>query len=382
MAIDKTKGEIAIYGTLKNDTTSGVIAYASQIKDEDQGFTQDVINMLLNTKINDRTFGKIFRIDIDKCLDFPNNDEPSESEIVDAFRVINVPDKVVISNDGLNSLNDPDSPAEYPISLVTPDGRNIYWDINRVGDGMERIITFVWIKVYANDRTSINKITIRNNGQDEFNRIGRTVSTPINEGFDFDTWLAEDYGGFKIKVESDISKNATSIDTLQTANSTLTTRINTAEENITKNASDIDDLKSDLSDINTELESKPNVEDLSNVLAEGILNVVDFNPPEGVTLDELEAAVRPKVINCTETTKTIKPNNLYIWGQVDELNIELEEPTHPEVINEYMIDFSSGDTPTVLTLPESVKFVIPLKMEPNCHYQISILNNIGLIAQV
>lgn len=42
MAVEK--GEIGIYGVLKNDTPDGVIAYASQLRDESAGKDQQTIN--------------------------------------------------------------------------------------------------------------------------------------------------------------------------------------------------------------------------------------------------------------------------------------------------------------------------------------------------
>lgn len=42
MAVEK--GEIGIYGVLKNDTPDGVIAYASQLRDASKGKDQQTIN--------------------------------------------------------------------------------------------------------------------------------------------------------------------------------------------------------------------------------------------------------------------------------------------------------------------------------------------------
>ena len=47
-----------------------------------------------------------------------------------------------------------------------------------------------------------------------------------------------------------------------------------------------------------------------------------------------------------------------------------------------MFEFISGSTPTVLTLPTSVKFPDDYEIEANKKYQISIVDNIGLIVGV
>ena len=79
-------------------------------------------------------------------------------------------------------------------------------------------------------------------------------------------------------------------------------------------------------------------------------------------------------------SKSIKPNKFYIWDEVTSLTITLE-PEIPEVINEYMFQFTSGSTPTTLSLPSDIKWVndeLPI-IESNYIYQISILNGLGSI---
>lgn len=99
-------------------------------------------------------------------------------------------------------------------------------------------------------------------------------------------------------------------------------------------------------------------------------------------LDKVSAYVLPSIVNHTDSSAVIAPNVLHVWGEVAELNIELAEPENSDVLNEYMIEFCSGETATVLTLPEEVKFVSPVNIEPDMRYQISIVNNIGVIAGV
>ena len=84
----------------------------------------------------------------------------------------------------------------------------------------------------------------------------------------------------------------------------------------------------------------------------------------------------------SSTTLSIAPNVLHKWGTVSELTITLTAPTDTSVYNEYMIQFSCGNTPTTLSVPSTVKWVSEPKIEANKTYQVSIVDNIGLIIGV
>ena len=86
----------------------------------------------------------------------------------------------------------------------------------------------------------------------------------------------------------------------------------------------------------------------------------------------------PQVINQTETTVTINPNVLNVWGEVEELEISFAE-ADPTKYNEYMIQFESGAVATTLTLPATVSWLTDVKIEANTTYQISIVNNLGIM---
>ena len=80
------------------------------------------------------------------------------------------------------------------------------------------------------------------------------------------------------------------------------------------------------------------------------------------------------------TSKTIDPNTYYIWeNEMSNLTVSLG-PTILGVTNEYSFQFTSGSTPTVLTLPSDIKWVDGKspEIEANCTYQVSILNNLGV----
>lgn len=90
-----------------------------------------------------------------------------------------------------------------------------------------------------------------------------------------------------------------------------------------------------------------------------------------------------KVINkgTSDTTLSINPNILYVWGKVSALTLQLL-PGEEDTYNNYMFQFESGDTPTTITINPAVEWAEPLNIKANTKYQVSILNNIGLIVGV
>lgn len=92
--------------------------------------------------------------------------------------------------------------------------------------------------------------------------------------------------------------------------------------------------------------------------------------------------IKVGVVYPTETTIEIQPNTMYIFGEAASLTITLAEPSDTEHLNEYMFEFTSGATATALTVPDTVKWVSELNIEANKIYQVSIVNNIGIIMGV
>lgn len=84
----------------------------------------------------------------------------------------------------------------------------------------------------------------------------------------------------------------------------------------------------------------------------------------------------PVVNNGTSnTTATIQPNTLYIWGEVTSLNITLATPTDDTIQNEYHFFFESGDTATTLSLPSSVLWDEEPIIFSNTKYEVIVINN-------
>lgn len=90
----------------------------------------------------------------------------------------------------------------------------------------------------------------------------------------------------------------------------------------------------------------------------------------------------PVVNNGTSnTTATIQPNTLYVWGEVASLNITLATPTDNSILNEYHFFFKSGATATTLSLPSSILWEEEPDITTNTKYEVIIINNCGKIIQ-
>lgn len=91
------------------------------------------------------------------------------------------------------------------------------------------------------------------------------------------------------------------------------------------------------------------------------------------------AIVPTEIADKVETTDSgeINANIFYDFGLVTELSLTFVEG-EPDKVNEYMFSFTSGATPTVLTLPASVQWANELTIEANKRYEISIVDNTAL----
>lgn len=117
---------------------------------------------------------------------------------------------------------------------------------------------------------------------------------------------------------------------------------------------------------------------------EGVLQESPTIEAKANTTDLAALAPKIPVVNhgTSDTTAfTLPPNEFHIWGEVASLEITLGTPEEG-VYNEYMFEFISGATATTLSLPSTVKWQDDLDVEANMRYQVSIVNNIGLIVGV
>lgn len=91
-----------------------------------------------------------------------------------------------------------------------------------------------------------------------------------------------------------------------------------------------------------------------------------------------ESALKIRTEN-SEGTQTLAPDRYYDFGKAESLTLDFEINDELSVYrNEYSFTFTSSITPTVLTLPDTVKWANELTIEANKRYEISIVDNIGL----
>ena len=129
------------------------------------------------------------------------------------------------------------------------------------------------------------------------------------------------------------------------------------------------------------LVSGTNIKTINNesILGQGNITLDFYTKYEiNETLSNYQLKAEPVVINQTETEVTIQPNVLNVWGEVASLTITFAAVDATKY-NEFMIQFVSGSAATTLTLPSSVEWLTDADIEPNTTYQISIVNNLGIM---
>lgn len=100
---------------------------------------------------------------------------------------------------------------------------------------------------------------------------------------------------------------------------------------------------------------------------------------QGLKGDKGDSGIMSSVlIEGATPTQSISPNKFYKFESVTTLTITFS-PETPNVLNEYMFQFTSGETATVLNMPDSVKWIGDHTIEPNKTYQVSIVNNLAVI---
>nr|DAF03146.1 MAG TPA: hypothetical protein [Caudoviricetes sp.] len=84
-----------------------------------------------------------------------------------------------------------------------------------------------------------------------------------------------------------------------------------------------------------------------------------------------------------DTTFTLTPNAMHVWGEVGQLTLTLGAPM-PNVVNEYAFEFQSpSGTPTSLSLPATLKWYNDYTptIRAGKRYQASIVNNIIIMGE-
>lgn len=133
----------------------------------------------------------------------------------------------------------------------------------------------------------------------------------------------------------------------------------------------------------SELANKADKTELANkqdTLVSGT-NIKTINGETILGSGDIEIEGEPTAIvdhRTNDTTFELTPNVLHKWDEVASLTLTLGAET-PNIVNEFMIQFTSGTTATQLSLPETVKWLNTPEIAANMVYQISILNNLAVI---
>lgn len=98
---------------------------------------------------------------------------------------------------------------------------------------------------------------------------------------------------------------------------------------------------------------------------------------QGRVLNEKIEGLTTKTEATTESTKELQANTYYVFGEVETLTLTLAAG-EDNVMPEYMFEFTSGATPTVITPIEGVEWRGDA-IEANKVYQASIVRGIGIL---
>lgn len=95
--------------------------------------------------------------------------------------------------------------------------------------------------------------------------------------------------------------------------------------------------------------------------------------------ENVSALTTYPIENMTSQSGYIRPNTYYVWPEMETLSITLAGVQSLDHVAEYCFEFKSGDVPTELIVPSTIKWVEAPVIEANKTYQVSILNDIGVI---
>lgn len=113
----------------------------------------------------------------------------------------------------------------------------------------------------------------------------------------------------------------------------------------------------------------------------GNLNSLETKQPlfanQGRILNEKIEWLNTIIENTTESTKELQANTYYVFGEVETLTLTLAAEEN-WMISEYMFEFTSGTTPTVITPIDGVEWRGDT-IEANKVYQASIVRGIGIL---
>jgi len=87
----------------------------------------------------------------------------------------------------------------------------------------------------------------------------------------------------------------------------------------------------------------------------------------------------------TDTTCTLTPNVRHVWGEVERLDLSLEEDNTSDYVNEYSFAFRcKSNKPTTLSVPANLEWAERkvVKLEAGKRYEGSIIDNVIVLIEV
>lgn len=125
-----------------------------------------------------------------------------------------------------------------------------------------------------------------------------------------------------------------------------------------------------------------NMSDRTLEVLENVDSVVD-NVGVDTLAEVIDAIANYEIDAEQDISEPIPPNKLINAGTIsDDITITLDTTTNNTLSKEYMFQFDTGDTVPTITWPSSVMWVEEPDIEANHRYQVSILNDVGLIVGV
>lgn len=96
-------------------------------------------------------------------------------------------------------------------------------------------------------------------------------------------------------------------------------------------------------------------------------------------LDAKADKAERRVVTELASSVELQPNVMHVLSNVGtSLSVTLAAATDNAIVNEYMLEFDTGETPPSVSFPSAVVFPVGMVVSPNKRYQISIIDNIAL----
>lgn len=135
------------------------------------------------------------------------------------------------------------------------------------------------------------------------------------------------------------------------------------------------DVQSSLSKADTALQS----EQYTGTVNELIIDNVTISAENGIAN---LGYINKELVTSTSSSMTLSPNVYYrnTNTSLSSLTINFNSASNDKIINEYLIEFTTSNNGTTISLPSSIKWEngkTP-SFDKNTTYQISVINNLGV----